>query len=199
MLIRKEHLDGIVGGEVTLAFRAWKRPTVKAGGTLHTVVGLIAIDAVEQVAASAITALAARRAGYSSASALKAELRTDGDRTLHRIKLHFQGEDPRIALRRSDKLSAAELTELTARVQRFDDSSRRGPWTGATLRAIRDRPATLAATLASLLDMERAWFKGNVRKLKALGLTESLEIGYRLSPRGVVFLRAQGKEPRKKA
>jgi hypothetical protein len=27
-------------------------------------------------------------------------------------------------------------------------------------------------------------FKTNVRKLKELGLTESLEVGYRLSPRG---------------
>ncbi len=35
---------------------------------------------------------------------------------------------------------------------------------------------------------ETAWFKTNVRKLKALGLTESLEVGYRLSPRGRAFL-----------
>ena len=31
-------------------------------------------------------------------------------------------------------------------------------------------------------------FKLNVRKLKALGLTESLEVGYRLSPRGKSLL-----------
>ena len=31
-------------------------------------------------------------------------------------------------------------------------------------------------------------FKRDVRKLKELGLTESLEIGYRLSPRGVAFM-----------
>ena len=46
--------------------------------------------------------------------------------------------------------------------------------------------------------MERAWFKGNVRKLKALGLTESLEVGYRLSPRGAVFLATRPSRPRKK-
>jgi hypothetical protein len=34
-------------------------------------------------------------------------------------------------------------------------------------------------------------FKLNVRKLKALGLTESLEIGYRLSPRGLVFMKGE--------
>jgi hypothetical protein len=36
--------------------------------------------------------------------------------------------------------------------------------------------------------MERLPFKANVRKLKALGLTESLDIGYRLSPRGEALL-----------
>lgn len=30
--------------------------------------------------------------------------------------------------------------------------------------------------------------KRDVRKLKALGLTESLEVGYRLSPRGRAYL-----------
>jgi hypothetical protein len=40
--------------------------------------------------------------------------------------------------------------------------------------------------------MEKAPFKANVRKLKGLGLTESLEIGYRLSPRGRAVLRHLG-------
>jgi hypothetical protein len=31
-------------------------------------------------------------------------------------------------------------------------------------------------------------FKRDVRRLKELGLTESLEVGYRLSPRGRAFL-----------
>jgi hypothetical protein len=53
---------------------------------------------------------------------------------------------------------------------------------------IRDHPAVLAATLAKRVGQERDRFKQNVRKLKELGLTESLEIGYRLSPRGRVFL-----------
>jgi hypothetical protein len=37
--------------------------------------------------------------------------------------------------------------------------------------------------------METAPFKRNVRKLKELGLTESLEVGYRLSPRGQAFMK----------
>jgi hypothetical protein len=37
---------------------------------------------------------------------------------------------------------------------------------------------------------ERLPFKANVRKLKRLGLTISLETGYRLSPRGEAYLTA---------
>ena len=46
-----------------------------------------------------------------------------------------------------------------------------------------------AGDLADALGRERLPFKADVRKLKALGLTESLPIGYRLSPRGEAFLR----------
>jgi ribosomal protein S19E (S16A) len=39
---------------------------------------------------------------------------------------------------------------------------------------------------------ERHPFKTDVRKLKELGLTESLEVGYRLSPRGQALLERLG-------
>jgi hypothetical protein len=48
--------------------------------------------------------------------------------------------------------------------------------------------ASLTATLAKRVGQERDHFKQNVRKLKELGLTESLEIGYRLSPGGRAYL-----------
>jgi hypothetical protein len=46
--------------------------------------------------------------------------------------------------------------------------------------------------LAEAAGQERLAFKTRVRRLKALGLTESLEVGYRLSPRGRAFLAADG-------
>jgi Mn-dependent DtxR family transcriptional regulator len=46
-----------------------------------------------------------------------------------------------------------------------------------------------AADLAKHLGRDRKSFKTDVRKLKELGLTESLEVGYRLSPRGRAWLR----------
>lgn len=53
---------------------------------------------------------------------------------------------------------------------------------------IRDRPGVRAADLAAAAGRETLPFKRDVRKLKELGLTESLEVGYRLSPRGAALL-----------
>jgi hypothetical protein len=59
------------------------------------------------------------------------------------------------------------------------------------LELIDARPGVRAGDLADSFGMERLAFKADVRKLKALGLTESLEVGYRLSPRGAAYLSAQ--------
>ena len=50
------------------------------------------------------------------------------------------------------------------------------------------------ADLAASLGMEKLPFKRDVRKLKELGLTESLPVGYRLSPRGRAYLRGYGSQ-----
>ncbi len=61
-----------------MAFRRWRRPTVRAGGTLHTPMGLLAIDAVDRVDPGAIGDADARRAGHADAAAVRAALRGDG-------------------------------------------------------------------------------------------------------------------------
>ena len=107
----------------------------------------------------------------------------------YRIAFHLAGPDPRIALRADAALTAADRAAIAARLARYDAASRHGPWTEATLRAIAAAPGTRAADLAERLGRdELAKFKTDVRKLKALGLTESLEVGYRLSPRGRAFI-----------
>ena len=185
--MRRADLDRIVAGEVDLAFRRQRRPTVKTGGTLMTVVGVLAIDAVDRVEPSDITEADARRAGFDSRDAVLAMLEgRQGD--LFRIRLHYAGEDPRKQLRQRADLSREEIEEIRGRLGRYDGASRHGPWTTATLRLIEAYPETLAATLAEKEGWDKAWFKTNVRKLKALGLTESLKVGYRLSPRGRAFL-----------
>jgi hypothetical protein len=69
------------------------------------------------------------------------------------------------------------------------DAHAEKPWTRRALEVIRANPGVRAGDLCGLVNQPLDRFKPNVRKLKALGLTESLEIGYRLSPRGIAFLK----------
>lgn len=181
MLIRVDDLERIRSGAVDTAFRRWTRPTVKAGGTLTTAIGALAIDAVDVVSEEELSVADARRAGFDDLAGLTAWLDSDKTGTLYRVRLHYLGEDPRIGLRESaDDLEAVEnaLAKLDAREA----------WTERTLHLIESHPGRLAQLLADEMGLEKLKFKGKVRQLKALGLTESLEIGYRLSRRGEALL-----------
>lgn len=192
MLFRRRSLDGIRAGEITLAFRRWNRPRARAGGRQRTAVGELAIDSVEAVERSAITAADASRAGHASLDELFGELDARGDGQIWRIELHWAGEDPRRSLRQQADLDEAELERLRGRLERFDAASRHGPWTRATLELIAARPEVRAEDLAASVGREKLPFKRDVRKLKELGLTESLLVGYRLSPRGRALLERLG-------
>jgi hypothetical protein len=185
MLFNKRALDGIASGEIDLAFRRWKKPTVRAGGTLRSRAGVLAIDVVEPTSERRITAEDAHRAGFASKAELLRSLRPDG--RLYRIEFRRIGDDPRVALRESADLSDEERSELDARLDRMD-RARGEPWTRRVLELIAQRPETHAADLAASLGREKLPFKRDVRKLKELGLTESLLVGYRLSPRGKAYL-----------
>lgn len=189
MLLRMTTLEGIRQGTIDLAFRRFKRPTVKTGGRLRTRIGELSIDKVERVTLKSITAADARRAGAASLAELLAELRTRQG-PVYRIELHFAREDTRTALRAKARLTAAELGEVRGRLERMDTRSKDGAWTRRVLELIRDHPGTRAPDLAAGEGLEPKSFKARVRRLKELGLTESLRIGYRLSPRGRAVLRA---------
>ncbi|MGI9628337.1 MAG: hypothetical protein ACR2QM_16000 [Longimicrobiales bacterium] len=187
MLLKQDTLAGIADGSITLAFRRWRCPTVKTGGTLLTPVGLLSIEAVERIQPGDITEAEAVAAGLPDLTSLMEllERREEGD--FYRIRLRFAGPDPRISLR--DRIpDEVEFGELLKKVQGLDRRSPTGPWVRRVLELISIHPATLAAELANDLGLEKADFKVRVRKLKSLGLTESLKVGYRLSPRGAAFL-----------
>jgi len=168
VLFRRRQLDEIAAGTVTLAFRRWERARVKPGTRLRTAVGVVAVEAVDEV--EDVSEAEARRAGAASRAEAMAQQRPG---RLYRIELRFDGPDPRIALR------AGEPTlEDLRRLERM------GPWAYEVLRAIAERPGVPAADLAADFGREKRPFKADVRKLKELGLTESLPTGYRLSPRG---------------
>ncbi|RDJ20459.1 hypothetical protein DWF00_04650 [Bosea caraganae] len=184
MLLSRREREGIAAGQIALVFRRWRRPSVRSGGTLVTAIGLLAIEAVDAIADGEIGDAAAQAAGYGSRAALLAEL-AGREGQLYRIRLRLSGADPRIALRENALLSDDDVAELLQRLKRLDA---REPWTSATLELIAARPGRRAPELAAALGRETAAFKQAVRKLKALGLTESREIGYQLSPRGQAFL-----------
>ncbi|WEJ34903.1 hypothetical protein [Devosia sp. SD17-2] len=184
MLITAEDLEAIVSGQVDTAFRRWEKPTVKAGGTLVTSAGILAIDAVDVVGIKTVDPEDLARAGFAGRDELNAMLgKREG--TLYRIRLHYLGEDPRVGLRESDALSDAEFDEISQTLARMDGGN---PWTRRALDLIQEGPGVPANELAETLGMEKVKFKNSVRRLKALGLTESLVIGYDLSPRGRAWL-----------
>ena len=180
MLFRLTQLQGIAAGEIDLQFRRWDRPRARAGAKQLTAVGVIRIDDVRIV--RRVTKAEARRAGFATPDEVVRALRPDGD--LYRIALHFEGPDPRLALR--ETIAAGEdLADLRAKVARL-------PWGMDYLRAIRDNPEVRAEELAASFGVEKRVFKPRVRRLKELGLTISLSPGYRLSPRGEAFLKHEG-------
>ncbi len=181
MLFPRQFWAGLTDGTITVAFRRWTRPTVKAAGTLQSPGGLLAIDEVMIIEPDEITEGDARAAGYPGPDEAKSALRPHGD--LYRIRFHRLGEDPRAALRRHDALSPAQVADLVASLARLS-------WALPTLRLIADHPGVVSTELAATVSLERLPFKQRVRRLKELGLTESLQVGYRLSPRGEAFLAA---------
>ena len=188
MLLRHDALEKIRSGRITLVFRRWERARVRVGTRLRTAIGLVEVRSVDTVAE--VTDADARSAGYDSVDALRMNIPGDAAYPLFRMEVGYAGPDPRIALRERSP-SPAELAELTVALDRMDRTSPRGAWTRTVLRLIADQPATRAGDLfagAGYPDLKT--FKRDVRRLKELGLTESLEVGYRLSPRGTAVLSA---------
>lgn len=189
MLIKTAILERVRSGDISLIFRRWKKPGAKAGGTQMTQLGVLAVDSVAVVTERQITETDAVAAGYGAREELLADL-YDRDGDIYRIGVRWAGEDPRKQLRREADLNGAQIAEVVAKLCKLETGSKRGPWTQLYLQLIHDQPNTHAAILAEQIGLDIPRFKLWVRKLKALGLTESLSPGYRLSPRGHKILEA---------
>jgi hypothetical protein len=195
MMIRPAELAAIRAGTVDLAFRRWAAPRVVVGTRMRTAVGVLEVTSVER--AGRITAEDARRAGAPSLAALREALSTRPGDPVWRIGLIWAGPDPREALRETVP-DPAEVVQIRARLDRLDRASSYGAWTRETLDLIDLNPTVRAPDLAARAGRETADFKKDVRKLKELGLTESLDIGYRLSPRGRAVVDAGLETPRER-
>jgi hypothetical protein len=189
VLFSADAAAGLADGSITLTFRRWTRAQAKAGGRYRTQDLLLSVTAVERVAAATITAADAARTGEASLAALMARLGDPApEDQVWRVELHCIGADDPLVRGAAQSIDPAARAAIKARLDRLDRASGSGPWTARTLRMIQTYPGVVSTALARNLGAERPAFKLSVRKLKELGLTESLEIGYRLSPLGEAFL-----------
>jgi len=180
---------GLRDGSITVAFRRWRRAQVVAGHQYRTGAGLVLAESITVISPADITTELARAAGFPDVQAAVADLRGDPELPVYCVRFRaLDGPDPRDELASTDELTEADIAVIDKRLARLDAASRRGPWTAEVLEQIASRPAVSSAVLAAELDWDRPDYKLHVRHLKALGLTISLDVGYRLSPRGSAFL-----------
>ena len=190
MLFSASAWPGLADGSITVTFRAWTKPQAKVGGRYRVAGMLLEATAVGEVAVSKLTEDHAIAAGETDLTTLLKRLRQPApDSSVWRVDLRYIGIDDRIERRAIDELTDDDIAALRSRLDRLDRVAST-PWTRTTLRLIEKYPAVVSTELAALTGQERPDFKLNVRKLKEMGLTESLQVGYQLSPRGVALLRA---------
>jgi hypothetical protein len=140
---------------------------------------------MELVPFHAVTKADVMRAGAKDREALRARAAhagpIDDDTVVYRIEFHVVG--PR-GQRMPAPFDDGAVDAVVARLDAMDARAPAGAWTRPVLRLIGDREGVVSTVLATQVGRERMDFKADVRKLKALGLTESLEVGYRLTQLG---------------
>ena len=190
MLFSASAWPGLADGSITVTFRTWTKPQAKAGGRYRVAGMLLEATAVGEVAVGELTDADALAAGATDLATLLQRLNQPApDATVWRVGLRYIGIDDRIERRIIDDLTDDDIAVLRARLDRLDRTGGT-PWTRTTLQLIEKCPGVVSTALARQAGQERPDFKLNVRKLKEMGLTESLQIGYQLSPRGAALLRS---------
>lgn len=189
MLLNRATAQGIADGSITVVLRRWDAPRAKAGGTQRTQVGTIRVDdVIEKPGRYRVTAAEARAAGYPDVKTAQADLDRRPAAHTYVIAVSFLAADERPDLAADDTLSADDVAAIADRLDRWDAAAQM-PWTRQYLTTIGDNEAVRAPDLADRFGIDVPRFKRRVRQLKGLGLTISLDVGYRLSPRGRAFLR----------
>ena len=177
--------DEIRSGKVTVSFRNWKRPHAKVGGVYRLrPTGAVVVTELNNARLSDITGDDAVRAGFQSVDALIAFLGLPRSAVVTRVEFALTDDAPKTA----PSLTPEEVAKRLIATDRRSAA----PWTGRVLALIEAHPATRAGDLAQVIGWDTPKFKSNVRKLKALGLTQSLEVGYRLTELGARVLGMHG-------
>lgn len=189
MIFKLSHLKGIKAGQITLAFRKWKKPMVRKGSQIITEIAVVEILDISKIALVDITERDAINAGFEALEDLLSTLNPVEEGVVYRIKVRYYSEDPRIALRNRATLTDKDFEGLKRKLERLDRYSKEGSWTLAVLTMIKNNPKLRAVDLAAMMNKEKDSLKINICKLKNLGLTISHEVGYTLSPLGECLLK----------
>jgi hypothetical protein len=189
MLFTAATLRGLTQGRVSCTYRRWEVVRPRVGSRFTTSAGVVEVTSITRADEQHLTERDAAEAGFESVAELIKWCSAKGNGDLYRIGIALAGPDPRIELRRADNLDAADIATLSAKLDRMDGVPDQA-WTRNTLRQIQRLPGVVSTELAAEVGQERHAYKLRIRRLKALGLTESLERGYRLSPRGQAYLAA---------
>src|SRR5262245_17164766 len=127
LLFQRRFHEGLVSGAVTVTFRAWDKPHVKAGGRYRChPIGVLEVDRVDRVRAADVTEKDARKSGFDSRAELLALLAgTRGgsvadDAELFRVEFHHGGDGDRVALALEDALGPADVEAIEQRLSRLD-------------------------------------------------------------------------------
>lgn len=185
MQFTKDSHDAVADGSITLTVRFWTRAQVKVGGQYNVGPCRIEVDSIELVPFGSLTKSDVRQCGHGSVDELRRLVAHAGavsDETIvYRIEFHLVGNKTE---RRVVKPTTAAVYEVSAKLDAMDGRSALGPWTREVLGLIGTNPGMVSTDLAAMVGRDRMQFKADVRKLKALGLTDSLETGYQLTELG---------------
>ena len=197
LLFKKPFHEGLSNGSITLTYRRWTRAHVRVGGRYRChPIGVLEVDEVSIVTVSSITAADAGKAGFATRDALVAYLAELGplteETTITRVLLHHGGDGDRVEHALVADLTPEEIEALRTKLAKMDKGK---PWTKATLAIIEKNPRVAASKLAVMLGRDRDELKIDIRRLKKLGLTQSFEVGYEVSPRGKTYLAATSGTP----
>jgi hypothetical protein len=200
LLFKKPFWEGLTSGAITLTFRRWQKPHVRPGGRYRChPIGVLQVDALSTVAAGTITLDDARRSGFDTVEALRAYLAElgplDDDTAVWRVELHHGGDGDRVELALEAALTDDDVAQIRDKLAKLDGKK---PWTAATLAVIAAQPRVAASALAVELGRDKLELKADIRKLKKLGLTQSFEVGYEISPRGRAFLAIPPPPPKRR-
>jgi hypothetical protein len=199
LMFRKQDRERVARGEITVTFRLWQRPHVKAGKRYGSGIARGAIDVldVQLIPAGMVSKRDVRPSGCGSIAEIwelageHTRARVGPDTLLFRVEFRYHAQAPPTP----PPADALDVAAIALRLGRMDARSERGPWTLRALELISANPRVPARLLAAEMGWETHDFKSHVRRLKYLGLTISHEVGYELSDAGRQLLTAPQPRP----